>query len=127
MFSPGKLLLYGYHRPLARLRDSWRNGGPIQERRTAAGMKEMEAAAATLQPPGPVAGAPVEMHLMSGRRFWYQTAFCLHSFVRHSGRPVRPIIYDDGTLGTEHIEQLRRLFPATQILPYAQLRERLDR
>ena len=45
MSLPGKLLYNLWHRPASRIRDSLRNGGPWQERRTARGRGEMEAAA----------------------------------------------------------------------------------
>src|SRR5688572_8795599 len=107
----GKLALATWHQPVSRLRDSLRNGGPWQERRTEQGRREMETAAHTLPPLPGARGAPLEVHLLTGRRFWYQTAFCLWTFARHSGRPLTPVIYDDGTLTAEFQAPLVRLFP----------------
>jgi hypothetical protein len=124
--TPGQFLLRFCHTPVNRIRDSLRNGGPWQERRTEQGRCEMEAAARTLPALPPAGGAAVELHLLTGRRFWYQTAFCLWSFARQAGRPVAPVIYDDGTLAAEHREPLRRLFPATRFITQAEAIERLD-
>ena len=94
----GPLVLALWHRPLARLRDSWRHGGPVAVRETERQRQEMEAAAAHL-PPLPVrAGPPLVVHLLTGRRFAYQTAFCLHSLARHCLQTVHAEIHDDGSL-----------------------------
>lgn len=123
----GRLVLALWHRPLARLRDSWRNGGPLAERVTERQRLEMVAAAATLPPlPVPAADTPLVFHLLTGRRFWYQTAFCLHSLARAIGEPVRAELYDDGTIDSEVGGWLRRLGPAVTIHPQAGIVARLD-
>jgi hypothetical protein len=124
--TPGQFLLKFYHTPLNRLRDSLRNGGPWEERRTELGRAEMEAAARTLPPLPAGAGAPLEVHLLTGRRFWYQTAFCLWTLARHAGRPLRPVIYDDGTLTAEWQAPLARLFPAIRFVAQTETIARLD-
>ena len=124
--TPGQFLLRFYHTPLGRIRNSLRNGGPWQERRTARGRQAMELAAGTL--PGPAAGAgqPLELHLLTGRRFWYQSAFCLWTLAHQAGRPLAPVIYDDGSLTAEFQAPLARLFPATRFVPQAETVARLD-
>src|SRR5262245_41566086 len=98
----GRLLLRFYHTPLHRLRDSLRQGGPWAMRETERRRQEMAAAAATLPPlPVPAADTPLVFHLLTGRRFWYQTAFCLHSLARAAGEPVQAELYDDGTIDAE--------------------------
>jgi hypothetical protein len=86
----------------------------------------MESAARTLPVPGPADGPAVALHLLTGRRFWYQTAFCLWSFARHAKRPLVPTIYDDGSLSDEFREPLRRLFPSTTFVTRADTLARLD-
>lgn len=122
----GRLWLALYHRPVARVRASLREGGPWQQKRTEHGRNAMEAAAVMLSPPSQTSGAPVVLHLLTGRRFWYQTAFCLHTFATHAGRPVHPIIYDDGTLAAEYRMVLARLFPATRFVGIDETHTRLD-
>ncbi len=124
----GRLLYHGYHRPVGAVRDSVRAGGPWQQWRTARGRRAMEAAARHMPPlPAPGDPRPVELHLLTGRRFWYQSAFCLWSFARTSGRPIAPVLYDDGTLGAEHREPLARTFPGARFVEFAEARARLDR
>lgn len=127
MSLPGKILLHLWHQPVSRFRDSLRNGGPFVERETERQRQEMEAAAASL-PPLPVRqGAPqVELHLLTGRRFWYQTAFCLHSFARQSGADLRAHIYDDGTFDDALRGRLKQLGAGLVFHSATEIRARLD-
>jgi hypothetical protein len=122
----GKLALVGWHQPVGRLRDSLRNGGPWQERCTEQGRRDMETAAYSLPLLPAAGGLPLEVHLLTGRRFWYQTAFCLWTFARQSGRPLAPVIYDDGTLTAEFQAPLLRLFPGIRFVAQAETIARLD-
>ena len=123
----GRLALALWHQPLARLRDSWRNGGPFVERETERQRREMVAGAMALPPLPPRAGASsVTVHLLTGQRFWYQTAFCLHSLARQSELGIAAELYDDGSLDDPLRTQLARLGPGTKLHSAADIRERLD-
>lgn len=123
--SPGRLLYLGYHRPAALLGDLIKDGGPRQRRLTEAGRLAMIAAAGRLPPlPAPPDNAP-RIHLLTGARYWHQTAFFLTSLAPHL--PVRPVIHDDGTLAGPAGDALRRLAPFAEILLDAEARARLDR
>jgi hypothetical protein len=69
---------------------------------------------------------PLSVHLLTGRRFWYQTAFCLHTLSTQAKRTVNPVIYDDGTLTQETAGALTRLFPGARIIAAAAAIERLE-
>jgi hypothetical protein len=130
MSLPGKLFYHLWHRPAGYTRDLWLDGGPWQRRLTEAGRREMESAARTLPAlhsplPSPDS-SPVSLHLLTGARFWYQTAFCLWTFAHHSGRTLAPVIYDDGTLAGEHRSHLARLFPAARFVSQTETVGRLD-
>lgn len=125
MSLAGKTLYHVWHRPAGWLRDLIDDGGPFERRRTERGRAEMEAFAMRLPAPTPVGDKPVQLHLLSGRRFWYQTAFCLWTFARHAERPLAPVIYDDGTLG-DHGAKLLELFPLGRIVTKPQMQECLD-
>jgi len=124
----GRITYHLWHRHYGPLRDLWLDGGPWQRRRTEAGRREMIAAAARLPlPPAPPPdAAPVTLHFLTGRKYWYQTAFCLWTFARHSRRPLRPVILDDGSLGPAERESLQRIFPATCFLGEGEIVARLD-
>jgi len=126
MSLAGRLFYQLYHRPVGAIRTLIDEGGPLERRRTTLGRASMEAAAYTLPIPISRGGAPVELHLLTGRRFWYQTAFCLWSFAQTSGRPLRPFIYDDGTLIETFRAPLARLFPSIEFISQADTLARLD-
>ncbi len=87
----------------------------------------MEAAARTLPIlPAEDESKPLQLHLLTGKRFWYQTTFCLWTFARHSGHQLAPVIYDDGTLTAEYSDPLARLFPAASFRSQPDIIARLD-
>lgn len=125
--TPGQFLLKFYHRPIGRIRQSLRNGGPIAERATEHHRREMVEAAADLGPlPSPAPDTPT-VHLMTGRQFWYQTVFCLHSLANAAQQPIRAEIYDDGTIDEQAAALLSQLGPAVHIRFQEELRAQLDR
>jgi hypothetical protein len=123
----GRALHLVYHRPVEWLKAMHAAGGPWEQRRTEHGRRAMEAAAHSLPPLPPASGAPLELHLLTGRRFWFQTAFCLWTFARHTGRPLAPVIYDDGSLEAPHRDSLARTFPAVRFVARDEIVARLDR
>lgn len=105
-----------YHAPLGEVRESLAAGGPFEQWKTWRGRTAMEQAAWRLPPP-PIFGGPrLELHLLTGRRFWYQSAFCLWTFARQSQRDLAPTVIDDGSLTPEICATLRTLFPAARFL-----------
>jgi hypothetical protein len=116
-------------------RDQWarlRRWGPRAYFRCDAWAREMEAAAWQLPiltsfvtPPSDLR-APLSIWFLTGRRFWYQTAFCAWTLAKHSGRELSLNLVDDGTLEARHVEGLRRLFPAGVTLHKDDVRARLD-
>jgi len=123
----GQLAYQLWYRPLAAMRHSFRNGGPFAQRETERQRRAMEAAAATLPPLPARDGPPFVVHLLTGRRFAYQTAFCLHSLARHCPCPVHAEIHDDGSLDAASSALLTRLGPGVRLQPFADTLARLDR
>lgn len=127
MSLAGKLLLWGYHQPVGLVRQSWRHGGPIAQWRTRLGRKEMEAAATRLPALPEFRGTtPVTLHLLTGRRFWYQTVFCLHSFAHFAARTIDVELYDDGTIDAETHDKLAALGSRLRVHAQHDLRARLE-
>lgn len=75
----------------------------------------------------PASGRPIEVHVLTGKRFWYQTAFCLWSLAKASGRDVVPHIYDDGSMKSEHAAYFRERFPNARVVEQEEIVGRLDR
>jgi len=122
----GRLAYHFVRAPIGRVLRSFGEGGPLQQRRTAAGRAEMESAAASLPTVSATSGKPIEVHVLTGRKFWYQTAFCLWTLARHSNRPLAACIYDDGTLTADLQQSLGRVFPGTRFFGQSAILERLD-
>jgi hypothetical protein len=127
MSISGKLLLHLWHTPAGRVRDSIRNGGPVAQWRTERSRREMEAAAARL-PELPVFrdAPPLVFHVMTGRKFWYQTVFCLHSLSRAAQATVNAELYDDGTIDAECSRRLGELGSRVRLHSQAEARARID-
>jgi hypothetical protein len=86
----------------------------------------MVRAARCLPPlPAPPPGAP-EVCFLTGRRFWYQTAFCFWSLCRQAGRPLRAAFYDDGTFDEPLRAECARLFPGARLFETHQIEAALD-
>ena len=122
----GRAAYYLWHLPRAKAVATFRAGGPLEQWRTLRGQRAMEAAARALPELPSQGGRPLEVHVLTGRRFWYQTAFCLWTFARHAERDLVPHIHDDGTLAEEWIAPLRRVFPAAQVVAERETLARLD-
>jgi hypothetical protein len=113
--TPGRLLYFAWYKPAELLARSRREGGPVNQWRNRRGRLQMIAAAGRLAPlPPPPANAP-DVCFLTGRRFWYQTAFCFWSLCRHAGRPLRAAFYDDGTFDEPLRTECLRLFPGARL------------
>lgn len=92
------------------------------------GRIQMEKAAWSLKSVEPQdAGAPLTVHFLTGKKFWYQTVFCAYSLARQTGRDVRPVVFNDGSLAPHHIKGIKRVFPKAEIVSPAEVVARLDR
>lgn len=121
----GKLLYHGYHAPLGFLRRCGREG-PANLLWSRLGQAQMEATAWKLPRVEGGQGRAVEVHFLTGRKFWYQTAYCAVSLGQHVEGPVVPVVYDDGSLDSEREQALRAIFPQTRVIPRAEIEARLD-
>jgi hypothetical protein len=112
----GRAAYLGWHAPAGAIKKSLSVGGPIEQWRDRQGARAMERAALTLPTDRtpPPAKAP-ELHFLTGTRFWYQTAFCLHTLQAQAGRTFRAVLHDDGSFDAETCARLRDLFPAAEI------------
>lgn len=117
-----------YRRPKDELKRLYR-WGPRAYFRIEAWKRQMEDSASHLPAPEPfeLNQPTLEVWFLTGRRFWYQTAFCAWSLARHSGRELEVHLADDGTLTAELEQELRRLFPAGRTLWRAECQERFER
>ncbi len=124
----GKVYYQLGYRPYSKIRDYFLEGGSVGRYQVRKGRAAMQAAATRLSVPGGSEDLPpLEPHLLTGKRFWDQTVFCLWSFAHQSGRRVAPHIYDDGTLDGALCEQIQRIFPRTHFVSQKETLRKLDK
>ena len=124
--TPGRLLYLFWYRPAEEFVRSRREGGPINQWRNRRGRLAMVAAAKVLPPlPPPPANAP-DVCFLTGRRFWYQTAFCFWSLCRYAGRQLRAAFYDDGTFDDSLRAECVRMFPGARLHDAREIEASLD-
>lgn len=122
----GRLLYLGFHYPLAALARSRREGGPLQQWIDARGRAEMKQAVRLLAPwPKAPADSP-EVFFLTGKRFWFQTAFCFWSLRQQAGRDLKLVLVDDGTIDSELRIECERIFPGSRVLSAAEMEAELD-
>jgi hypothetical protein len=123
----GRLAYRLWFQPKGRIESIIAAGGPLEMRRDELARLEMEAAAYELPVlTQDISSSPLVIHVLTGKRFWYQTIFCLWTFARHSKRTLHPVIYDDGTLTVEHSKPIERLFPNASLILQKETLLRLD-
>ena len=138
---PGRFLYLLWHRPIGAVKRSIREGGPVEQWITEQGRQMMEQAAWQLGA-GNEFGIrnsefenkvkstglkPLEVQVLTGKKYWYQTAFCLHSLGQVAGREIVPMVHDDGSLQPEQIEVFRRICPRTKVESRVEIEERIER
>jgi hypothetical protein len=122
----GRVAYHAWHRPVAWLADCLNEGGPFEQFRTRRGRRDMETEAAALPELSVNDGADIAVHVLTGRHFWYQTAFCLWSLARQAGRTPSPVFHDDGSLDVPSRTALRRIFPLARFVDCAESISRLE-
>lgn len=117
MSLPGRVIYQLWHRPRGWFANTRRQGGFREVWLTARGRNAMKAAALRLHPIAVGTYSPERPGLafITGTRLWFQTAFCLHTFLRHSSERPPVLIVSDGTLTTNQVATLTRLFPGVLI------------
>lgn len=126
MSLPGRLLYQMWHRPLARISQCRASGGLWEEYRTEQGRRRMEKAARKMKAMPGTGKDGTALHLLTGRRFWYQTVFCLASWIQAAGKVPAIVLYDDGSLEAGQRDRLLGIFPSASILSCEEIRSRLD-
>ena len=108
----GRLAYWLWHAPAGAVRTSIAVGGPIEQWRDRCAHIEMTTAMAQLEPQTlpPTPDWP-EVHFLTGAKFWDQTALCLYTLQAHTGRGLRVVFHDDGSVDDEVAARLMRIFP----------------
>jgi hypothetical protein len=124
--SLGEVAYRFYYAPKGTVQ-KWFRKGLINTAIEARCQQKMEQAAyhlPTVTSTGPT--QPLDIHFLTGKNFWYQTCFCAWSMAQYADVPIRPVIYDDGSLSMRYQDAIRRVFPNAQIFLKSELDQRIE-
>lgn len=125
----GRLWYQLWHRPRARWLEIAKQGGWFRYRDLLEGQRRLAVAAESLSSTLPEQ-APrnrATINVLTGTRYWDQTAACLWSLSQCSGRAFSIRIIDDGSLTPAQAQALKRLSPKVHVQSETESRERLER
>ncbi len=125
--SPGRLIYYFYHRPIASIRQTLKTGvrRSIQIKQN---RRRMELAAGQLREIIYPGKETFTIYFLTGKNYWYQTAFCLYSLQQQAGCNVHAVVVDDGSFDEMLMEAVRRQFPTTtKVVTAAEIQQALDK
>ena len=125
MISPGKILYNLYFKPVSSVKRILKTGIK-QTREIEAGRKEMMWAAEQLREINYPSGEGYEVYFLTGKKYWYQTAFCLYSLQKVANLNISAVIVDDGSFDDELEQKVMNAFPSSKIFKKDQILELLD-
>jgi hypothetical protein len=124
----GAVARKAYKEPLAALRQSIVEGGPIQQSITSAGKAAMIRAAEHLPPLSQRAnGQARSIYFLTGANYWYQTVYCIYSLELASPYSYSPVIIDDGSLSRNYFEKIAAVIPWVTVRSQPEILDTLDR
>ncbi|RYZ24394.1 MAG: glycosyl transferase [Chitinophagaceae bacterium] len=112
MSIAGKIFYKLYHQPIQVVRSTLKTG----LRRTVhinAGRKQMMQAAMDLNEVCYSDDITHRVYFLTGKKYWFQTAFCLYSLQLNAGVNIHATILDDGSFDDELERKVKRQFPTT--------------
>jgi hypothetical protein len=125
-WSLGKIAYRFYYAPKNAIQ-KWFRKGLINTAIEARCQQQMEQVAYRLPPVTSTHSTqPFDIHFLTGKNFWYQTCFCAWSMAQQADVPIRPVVYDDGSLSMRYQDAIRRVFPNAQIFLKSELDERIE-
>ncbi len=86
----------------------------------------MQAAAKTLDPRSALLPGAHEICFLTGKKYWYQTAFCAWSMAQQTGREFKVTVLDDGSIDAAFRDECARVFPGSTIMDRKIMDEQLD-
>src|SRR5207244_4335911 len=67
-----------------------------------------------------------EVYFLTGKKYWYQTAFCLYSLQKQSQLNIQAVIVDDGSFDEALEQQVKEQFPSSKLIKKEQIEILLD-
>lgn len=103
-----------YRHPKGKIRQIQRQGGLWNTWQINRARAEMERAAQKLEIPRQDVRTPsLDVHFLTGKKYWYQTVFCMYSLQKTTNIPFQFHLYDDGSFDEALIRQVQKQAPGT--------------
>lgn len=112
MITPGKVLYSLYYKPIEIVRKTFKTG-VRRTMETNTGKNKMIQAANSLQEITRNNRPTYQVYFLTGKKYWFQTAFCLYSFQKNADVNIEAVIVDDGSFDDELEIAVKRQFPTT--------------
>lgn len=125
MISPGRILYEVYHKPVSRVRQIMKTG-IINSYELEKGRKEMINASNDLKEIRYNEAFDFEVYFLTGKKYWYQTAFCLYSMQKQTRLNIDAVIVDDGSFDDALEQQVKKQFPSSTVIRKEQIDSLLD-
>lgn len=125
--TPGRFIYNLYYQPLSKIRIILKQGlkNHIATRR---GAKKMMAHSLNLKETHSNNDKPrFLVYFLTGKKYWYQTAFCLYSLQKCTTEvQIDAVFIDDGSLDVQLIGQINRQFPSSTVKTQAEINKRIE-
>ncbi|PAW68616.1 MAG: hypothetical protein B9S34_01790 [Opitutia bacterium Tous-C1TDCM] len=120
--TPGRIVYLLWHYPQQVARD-----GAVWHWHLWRGRNDMAAAIAGLAAPPVPAGPVLPVHYLTGKRYLPLTLISALSLQHQTGRPVQPVLCDDGSLAADDLATLHRIFPRAEVIAKETVAANLER
>jgi hypothetical protein len=117
-------ILYRY--PKSNLKRFKHFGGYLNYRKMTANRKLMQKAAFGLPPVNSDASG-LPLYFLTGKKYLYQTLFCIRSLTKSSKQQFRFVIVDDGSFDAHMIGEINRLLPGAEIITQTIIDQNLEK
>lgn len=122
-----KLINILYRYPKSKLLQIKRMGGWLNVRKIERSRQAMESIATQIKCPKFSEATPnLEIWFLTGKKFWYQTLFCIKSLIESSQQDFFIHICDDGSLDDELTDRILTQVPYIHVHRLAEIEERLE-
>lgn len=120
-----KIINILYRQPKSDMLMYKRFGGYFSYRKMMANSALMQKASLSL-PPVNLSAEGLPVYFLTGKKYLYQTLFCIRSLNKVSGTRFKFILVDDGTFDTALIEQINKQLPGATIITAEQIEQNLN-
>ncbi|RYG42423.1 MAG: glycosyl transferase [Chitinophagaceae bacterium] len=124
--SAGKIIYQFYYKPVGLIRQAFKTGvwrtAEINRCR-----RQMKIAAARLHEVCYPCEETFTVYFLTGKKYWFQTAFCLYSLQQSAGTNIHAYLVDDGSFDEELENSVKSQFPTTTtVIRSSEILRRLD-